>query len=488
MTFITRHARPAFGRVGAISAGHPFATAAGTEILARGGNAADAAIAAQAVICVVMPQAAGLGGDMLALIFEDGHVHAVNGAGLSPAVVPARYSTDGGSSVTVPGLVDAWLTMHRELGRLPLESILEPAIRLAERGFRVDRELARAAAQQAPRLIAHGAREWSLLAVAEGDIWRQPELATTLRRIGTEGRSGFYSGEVADRIAAAAQSHRGTLSAQDLHEHRTEVTIPLTTSWGGAVLAVQPPASQGVLLALAARFLDRLPAIDHDLMQHVVVEATEAAFTHRDRAADGMELFDLPMDIDMDRAGHRGGPRAYLHTAGVAVADADGIVVSSLISVFDDFGSAVLVPELGIVLNNRAGGFTSGANAPGPAKHPIHTLAPAMVLPPGGDVLALATPGADGQVQTVLQVLARMRFEGEPLESALSALRWRSQDGELLIEEGHPDRAGLTERGHRTREMAAGDDLFGAVVAAGFSRGVPFAASDWRRLVTTGVT
>ena len=437
---ITGSTRPAYGRTGAIAAGHPDAARAGTDVLARGGSAMDAAIAAQAVICVAMPQAAGLGGDMLALIRTEDRILAVNGTGLSSAEAPDRYTSDGGASVTVPGLVDGWLVAHEAFGRLPLESILEPAVRLAESGFPVDRTLSRAVAAQAERLERHGAGRWSLLGASEGRSWSQPELAATLRGIGAKGRAAFYEGAAGAAIADAVRSQGGALSPDDLRRHRTAVGAPVTTTWDGGLLAVQPPSSQGVLLAMAASYLEACAPPRSDLLPHLLVEATEGAFAYRDRVAEGARLLDRPLEVDPERAGLRGGPRAYLHTAGVAAADSEGMVVSSLISVFDDFGSAVYVPELGIVLNNRAGGFTAGANASGPSKRPVHTLAPAMIVRADGTVLALATPGADG----------------------------------------------LRARGHRVCAIPAGDDLFGAVVAAGIADGRPFAASDWRRLVTTG--
>lgn len=486
MPLSTRHSRPTFGARGAVSAGSPLAASAGTEVLAAGGNALDAAIAAQAVICVTMPQAAGLGGDMLALVRSAGVTTAFNGTGRSPAAMPKNFTTDGGASVAVPGIVDAWLTAHRSLGRMPLPDVLAPAIRIASEGFPVDADLVRAASQQRERITRYGAAEWALLGLAEGDRWRQPELAELLTAVGERGRDEFYTGAAARAVAAAVATHGGTLSTADLRSHATEVLAPVQTAWAGDRLNVQPPSTQGILLAVAAHWLENADGVTRDNLQHVLAEVTEAAFGHRDSAARGSELLSVPIEVDLHTAQNRGGPRSYLHTAGIAVADSDGMVVSSLISVFDDFGSGVFVPELGLVLNNRAGGFTSGENAPGPGKRPVHTLAPALLERSNGDVLAIATPGADGQIQTLLQVLARMRFNDESLERAISAARWRSQDGELLIEADHEWSADLLARNHRIANRTPGDDLFGAVVAAGTTNGTPFAASDWRRNVTTG--
>lgn len=482
----TRSCTVAHGERGAVAAGHPLAAAAASAILTRGGNAVDAMIAAQAVICAVMPQAAGVGGDMLALVHSFGTTRAITGTGMSPARAPERYATDGGTSITVPGIVDAWATAAHLFGSLPLADSLQEAIRLCDEGIAVDAPLAASVEAQRSRLVRHGAADWPLLRRAEGERWRQPELARLLRSIAAHGPRAFYRGSAAEAIANAVTRQGGTLDTTDLEAHSTPVTDPVVCDWAGGRLSVQPPPTQGALLAMVAHALDRLAKVDADNLQHVLVELTEAAFAHRDSAARGADLLNERLDIDLERAQNRGGPRSYLHTAGIAVADSDGMVVSSLVSVFDDFGSGVLVPELGIVLNNRAGGFTAGHNAPGPARRPVHTLAPALLALPGGDVLALATPGADGQVQTLIQVLARMRFGGDPIDTAIAAPRWRSQDGDLLIEEDHDDAGDLHRRGHDVNPRPAGDDLFGAVVAAGIADGRPFAAADWRRQTTTG--
>jgi len=471
---------------GAISAAHPLAVSAGIRMLAQGGSAIDAAIAAQAMICVTMPQAAGLGGDLLALVSTRGTVTAVNGTGRSATQSPAHQATDGGSSVTVPGLVGGWLTSHRSWGRLPLDEVLSPAIEIAERGYRVDAELARAVDHQRERISRYGAAGWELLSCRQGGLWNQPELAVLLRRIADSGENAFYTGEAAAELVTAVAANGGTLSLADLADHETEMLSPVETPWNGGRLLVQPPSTQGTLLAMAARWFDRAGGSAPDNLDHLMIEATEAAFEHRDSVAGPGSLLDVELDVDRERALRRGGPRAYLHTAGVAVADSDGMVVSSLISVFDDFGSGVYVPELGLVLNNRVAGFTSGDNAAAPGKKPVHTLAPSMLIDEAGEALALATPGADGQVQTLLQVIARMRFSGLGLADALASPRWRSEDGLLLIERDHSGIPDLTRRSHRLGLRDSGDDVFGAVVAAGMTNGTPSAAADWRRNVSTG--
>lgn len=482
MAVSENHATLSAGVGGAASTAHPLATQAAVRILEEGGNAVDAAIAAQAVIGVVLPQAAGLGGDLLALVHDRGRVAAVNGTGRSPFGLTSAPETTGGSSVTVPGLVDGWITLSARWGRLPLGTVVEPACELARGGIVPEPSLMTAVEQQRTRLDRGGAADWPLLAAVDRP-WVQPELAGLLERIGAQGRDAFYTGPGAEAVVDAVRRCGGALDLRDLAEHGTPCPSPVAVPWGPGQVHVQPPMSQGVLLAVALQEVRRLQARGVSVDDHLLIEVTGAVFEHRSSCRRGADLLDLEIAVDLERASGRAGPRAYLHTAGVATVDADGQVVSSLVSVFDDFGSGVFVPELGIVLNNRAAGFTDGDNAAAPGKRPVHTLAPAMLTSPEG-ALGIATPGADGQVQTLLQVLAARDIAGVPLPDAVGALRWRSQDGDLLIEEGHPRADALADRGHRIVTVTPGADVFGAVVAAG-THPHPYAVADWRRETDT---
>ena len=474
------------GRFGAVSAAHPLAVAAGQEMLNAGGTAADAAIAAQAVLCVVMPEACGLGGDMLALVSRPGKGPiAINGTGAAPLGL-TQVSDDGPNSITVPGLVDAWCTLSEHHGRLSLVRTLQPALRLAGSGVRVSQNLAGALAAHRARLERGGASGWSLYGARAGAIIQQDLLSATLERIGVEGRGAFYDGAAARWMVQAVQALGGTLAEADLAAHRTVVAAPVETRWGELRLATQPPMAQGVLLNMAVQAMSRMSDIPAALHDHAAVELTNAAFAFRADVGSGAALLKHELAIDLTRASNRGGPRAYLHTAGVATADSQGMVISSLVSVFDDFGSCVFVPELGFTLNDRAGGFTEGANAAAAGKRPVHTLAPALVTTPQG-VLALATPGADGQVQTLLQVLVGIQLGGLDLARAIARPRWRSEDGALLIEKSHQGADQLAALGHRVTPCEDGDVRFGAVVSAGWIDDEPIAAADWRRETAAGV-
>lgn len=473
------------GELGAVSAAHPLAVSAGIAALMEGGTAVDAAIAAQAVLCVIMPEACGLGGDLLALVGEkDGQVTAVNGTGCTAATTPpGAQVSDGGASVTVPGLVDGWGKLSSRWGRLPLTATLRRARTLARFGSRVLDPTVDAANAQRLRLLQGGAADWPIIGASRGQHVPQPELADLLDGIGIHGVRWFYEGNPAAAVVRAVQLNGGYLELSDFADHDTPVLSPLWVPFAGAQVAVQPPITQGILLVMALAWLDRQNiSPDPYLLDHLNIEITEAVFAHRHRAGLGTELLGEVLEIDHSRARHLGGPRSYLHTAGVATADSNGMVVSSLVSVFDDFGSATYVPELGITLNNRGGGFTTSPNEVGAGKRPVHTLAPSILVD-GDRMVALATPGADGQIQTLLQVLVAHRLLGLDLATSVAAPRWRSQDGAVLIENAHPSVNFLAERGHRLVQHKTGDPMFGAVVVAGVSAGIPYAGSDWRRQV-----
>jgi gamma-glutamyltranspeptidase/glutathione hydrolase len=484
-----RRAGTASGPRGAVATGHPLATDAACAVLASGGNAVDAAVAAHAVLAVVMPASCGAGGDALFLVrTPDGAVTAHNGTGASAAAGPATWAADGGASVTVPGAVDAWWRVLERHGTTRASVVFAAAVRLARDGFTVSAELAGQVTRQRARLERGGAGSWPLLHARAGDTVTQPELAGVLERLAAQGPPSFYEGDLAEAICAAARRDGGSLAPADLAAHTTTAGPPVTVGWDGGRVHVQPPVSQGVLLAMALQWLDRRagPATG-DGLDHLGVELTEAVFAYRDRCArDGAALLDEPLDVDPEQAARRGGPQPYLHTTGVAVADADGTVVSSLLTVFDDFGAGTFVPEGGFVLTNRGAGFTGPPNAPGPGCKPVHTLAPALVEGPAG-VTAVATPGADGQVQTLLQVLARARFEGLSLADAVTAPRWRSVASQLHVEASHAGADGLRRRGHDVVATDDGNDLFGAVVSTAWQAGRPVTAvGDWRRGVAVG--
>jgi gamma-glutamyltranspeptidase/glutathione hydrolase len=474
------------GDRGAAATGHPIATGVAQSVLASQGNAVDAAIAAQAVLCVLLPQSCGLGGDGLTIVrHPDGTSRSYLGAGVTPAAgrPPVR---DDGSSVTVPGVVHAWQTLAREEGTLPLGELLTPAGTLAEEGAVLGRSVGSAVLVRQQRLERGGAAGWEVVeAGSSGRRIPLQALARTLGEIGKRGADAFYRGPLSEAIASAVRRDGGSLTTEDLAEHATPVGEPIDVSWAGGVVRLMPPPSQAVLLGCALVGLERLAPLAEDLLDHVCVELIQLAFVQRGEVHRGRALLEQALEIDLDRASRRSGPRGYLHTVGVATADREGTVVASLVSLFDDFGSGTFVPEGGFVLNNRAASFTDPPNHYRPGTWPVHTLSP-ILIERGGAATALATPGADGQVQTLLQVLVGMVFRSLDLPAAVARPRWRSEEGRLLVEEslGGADR--LASLGHDVHRLPDGADRFGALVAAGIEDGIPFAVADHRREAWAG--
>jgi gamma-glutamyltranspeptidase/glutathione hydrolase len=480
------------GRRGAVATGHPLATAAGLRAYEAGGTALDAALAAAYVLFVVMPDACGVGGDaMFTVRAPDGDLVSFNGSGTSPGAFEGTVPEDGARTTAVPGAVAALAEAHERFGALNPEFLLEPAVRHAREGFAVHDALLEAFLRQQARLERR-AGGWELLGaeLSPGHALRQDALAGMIASIGRHGPGAFYSGPVAEAIEAAAHGDGAQLRASDLATHQTVVARPLSVAFRGATVFGQPPVAQAVLGLMALQILDRIDDADPVTRHHVAIEALNAAFAHRDRIADpdvGPALLDLDLAVDRGRAGARGGPIAQAHTTAVACADATGMVVTMVVSVFDEFGSSRLVPRYGFLLNNRMMGFSSDAaspNAVAPGKRPVHTLSP-MLLDAGDVVLALSTPGADGQVQTLTQLLERLRVDALSYTAALDAPRWRSVDGGLTVEEGFSRSvaAGLATRGHSLSWAPRGGQPFGAAVFAGFEphTGSVFAAADLRR-------
>jgi gamma-glutamyltranspeptidase/glutathione hydrolase len=476
------------GGRGAAACGHPLAASVGIGVFRDGGGAVDAAIAAAAALAVLMPDACGLGGDAFMLVRRPGGaVTAINGSGAAGSDLRLPLDSEGPGLAAVPGFVAALDDAHQRFGRLPLERLFEPAVSLAGGGFPIGGGLLRDIAQSR-ELLERYAPGWPLLdtSLRTGALVRQPALAGLLQRIGRYRREAFYGGRMGRALERAVH---GSIAVEDLGAHTSVVREPVSGSYRGLSLWLQPPVSQALLALMALQAIERRGASGAPGERaHLAVEAIEAAFAHRHEVvADGAEerLPSLELELDGERARRRGGPSGGLHTTGVATADSDGVVVSMLVSVFDDFGCGVLVPEGGFLLNSRLRGSSTdpgSPNYPQTGRRPVHTLSPSM-LRDGECTCALATPGADGQVQTLVQAIDALA-DGEKLPRVLDRPRWRSSDGRLLIEEDYDAEAldELERRGHELVRLAPGAPAFGAVVAAGIDEatGTVFAASDPR--------
>ena len=480
-----------------VASADQLATQAGLEVLARGGSAADAAIATNAAIAVTAPHLCGMGGDLFALV-HDGHgVHALNAAGRAGSGVDADILRREGHTVmpfrhdprtvTVPGCVDGWVALHERFGRLPFADILEPAIHLAKDGFPASPLLIGSVATlDEPGREALG--EIVTQARRPGDRVRRPGVARALRAIAEGGRDGFYRGEFGEGLLALGA---GVYHEADLATPGAGWVEPLSWPAFGRVLHTIPPCSQGYLLLGAAGLADRLglPADpDDDLWAHLLIEAAKAA--GRDRpavlweGADGAALLTAiagrEAEIDRERSSSLPRPQVAGDTTYLCTVDEHRMGVSLIQSNASGFGSWLVEPGTGINLHNRGLGFSLEPGHPAelaPGRRPPHTLSPALATHADGRLAAVfGTMGGDAQPQILLQVAARLFLHDQSPAAAIRSARWAlhgpvtgfdtwtATGGPHVLLEGHAPsgwRDALTARGHDVRVVPPWDSSFG---------------------------
>jgi gamma-glutamyltranspeptidase / glutathione hydrolase len=516
------------GPGGVAAAGSPQGAQTAAAILSAGGTAVDAAIAASAVQCVVEFPWCGLGGDAFLLVRPaGGDVAAINGSGAAPRRAAEgldgleRVPRFGPRSVAVPGLVSAWELAHKRFGTRPLAELLEPAITVARDGFALDGRLSAAitAARDDPDVSPGLA---ALLAGADATRFAQPELAGTLTDIGRGGGEYFYRGAFARQLAEQMNSRGGVLSGADLAAHAMTWSWPLSISYRDHVIYEHPPVSLGSVLLEELRIFEQCDSAGLapgsaeliDLMVRCKIAAFADAFGAdqnldvparlsltrarwwRDRLADGSG----PAGTAMKGTVVAGGP----DTTCLAVRDAAGMTVTMIHSLFNTFGSREVVEGTGVILNDRLaslavpGGSEAGGPRLVPGRRPPHTLNSYLVVRDGDVVIAGATPGGRGQVQTSFQVLVNLIDQGmSPLE-AVSAPRWvhgtprtAVDDGALHLEAalGEQTAARLAGLGHDVRIAEdRDDDMFGSCTAVGSDAAGGYAVADGRRGSATAGT
>jgi gamma-glutamyltranspeptidase / glutathione hydrolase len=422
--------RFAFGRPPAVAAeamvatSQPLATRAGLRALERGGNAADAALAAAAVLCVAEPMSTGIGGDCFAQVWADGRLEGLDAAGPAPAGADptAPVETKGPRSVTVPGSVAGWFALAERHGRLGLDACLVDAIDAAEGGFAVT-----------PRI----ARAWGLLGgplgppPRVGDIVYQPELGATLRRIAEEGPAAFYRGEVAAAIAEVSW-----LDESDLAAFEPRWVEPLRLTYKGTEVCELPPPTQGVCALEALGLLERSSPSLASQIRCVQLALEDALARVRD-GADVSELLTAEyLDARRGRAAvaEPGGGTVYL-----CAVDGDRMAVSFVQSLFHGFGSELVAPGTGVVLQNRGAGFAvSGAVEPG--RRPYHTIIPGMLLRDGALLGPFGVMGGFIQAQAHMQLVSGLVDDGLDPQAALDRPRFRVDNDVVRLEEGLWDR------------------------------------------------
>jgi len=474
----------------AAATSHPLATGVAIDVLKAGGNAIDAAVAAAAVLAVVEPQSTGIGGDgfMLYAPKGAGKVIAYNGSGRAPRRATLDWyraqgfdsvPTFGVHAVTVPGLVDTWCRIHSDHGRKPLEELLCPAIRYAEQGYVVADRVAFDWQACAGRLAQIPNVDPTLLpngrAPSAGETHRDPRLADTLRRIAKQGRDGFYQGPVAEDIVGHLKALGGLHEMEDFATAAGEYVEPVSTGYRGVDVFQMPPNNQGITALLMLNILGGFDLSGLDPLGaerlHLEIEAGRLAYRDRNALiADPKhakevtrELLDpayaakLRGRIDRDRAATDLPPPLLQQsdTVYLCVVDRDRNAVSLINSTYYSFGSGVVAPKSGVILQNRGSSFRLDPKHPNciaPGKRPMHTIMPGMAMEAGRALMPFGVMGGDYQPFGHVHLLTNILDFGMDPQAALDCPRVFHDAGFAEVERGIPAGTvlGLQARGHAT--------------------------------------
>ena len=505
----TSRRSPVYGKGGMVAASQPLAAAAGAEMLLKGGNAADAAVATAAALNVTEPTSTGIGGDMFALFFDGStkQVSALNGSGRAPAALTLdRLKREGfdelpayhAYTITVPGACAGWCDLIERHGTLSLSEILAPAVRLAEEGFPVapltsyfwkrgaERQLR--SAPNGSELTINGR------APQAGEIFRNPGLARTFQKMAAGGKQAFYQGEIAEAIAAVIKEAGGCMTTTDLAAHASTWETPISVTYRGFRVYECPPNGQGLTALLALNLLEgydleSLESLSAERL-HLEIEALRLAFADARWYISDPQFADIPVSqllskeyaaerrrlIDPSRATldqKRGVPVASSDTVYFSVVDKYGNACSFINSNYMGFGTGIVPKGWGFSLQNRGHNFdlTPGhPNALAPGKRPYHTIIPAMATYARDDSLfaSFGVMGGFMQPQGHVQVLAALLDSGLDPQSALDLPRFCIEDGTaggaVALEEGIAEGV-ITEletRGHPVQKISGWERaLFG---------------------------
>jgi gamma-glutamyltranspeptidase/glutathione hydrolase len=512
---IALHPNAAMSKTGMVASVHPLATQAGVAALQRGGNAVDAAIAVGLTLGVVDGKNSGIGGGCFILIRRaDGKLVAIDGRETAPGKATRdmylrdgqpqpELSQHGPLAVAIPGALAAYDLAVRDHGRLKLKELILPAAEIAERGFPLDSSNAEAQASAGKWLAKVNGGQCSLLRddgspFREGDMVQQPDLARTYRGIADRGSDYFYRGPFAEAVGQWMATHGGIITAADFDTYKPILREPLVTTYRGRTLVgFPPPSSGGVHVAQILNILESfdVPAIharDPGEYHHLLAESMKLAFADRafwlgdpDHVRVPKGLIDkeyarsLAAKIDLARAtpvaGHGTPPQAdervfEKHTTHIATADAAGNWVAMTQTINTTYGSKVIVPGTGVVLNNEMDDFAiapgtpnafglvgAEANAVAPGKRPLSSMSPTIVLVEGRPVMSVGAAGGPTIITQSLQAIVRTIDLGQSLERAIGDARIHHQwsPDEVRIESRLPDeiKRALRSRGHRLKEV-----------------------------------
>ena len=510
-----------------------LASQAGAEMLSRGGTAADAAIAANAVLGLVEPMMDGIGGDLFSLYWDakSGKLYGLNASGWTPKGMTLDYFAKKGlktmpgsgiDSATVPGCVAGWAAMHERFGKLPWKTLFEPAIHYANEGFPVTERIAAAwgGTNNMKRLsLKEGAPEIFLpdgKAPEQGQVFKNPALGKAYTLIAEQGAAAYYRGDIAKAIVAVERELGGSMEAADLAEWKPEWVEPISTTYRGWRIFELPPNGQGIGALEMLNLMETAKLGDYQAMSpealHWKIESMRIAYTDLRKYVSDPRFVKVPVDqmlskdyarrrsdsIDPRRANCKTEPGlAGLtgNTTYLATVDADGNIASWIQSVSGLWGSAVAVPGYGFHLHNRGGGFkldANHANALLPRKRPFHTIIPGFAEKDGKRI-GFGIMGGPVQPLSHAQFISNMVDHGMNLQGALEAPRFveaRANGRELTgceigIETRVPAdvRQALSERGHKIDEMGPYNIVHtgtGQAVMHDANTHVNFAASDPR--------
>jgi gamma-glutamyltranspeptidase / glutathione hydrolase len=516
-------------RAGIVASESPLASQAGVRILERGGNAVDAAIAAHATMTVVAPMWNGIGGDLFAIYYEakTGKIYGINASGWAPAGQSIDRLHQKGlrsvpgvgiESVTVPGSVDGWQKLLDRFGTKKLNEVLAPAIQLADDGFPVTEWVALHFQKNLQLLQSNRAASKTFLigdrAPKMGEVFKNPDLAWSLRQIAVGGRDAFYRGEITQRILALSAREGGSFTAKDFADYSSEWVDPISTTYRGWTVYEMPPNSQGIAALEMLNIMEQFTLKDFGLNStralHVQIEAKKLAYadllryigdprTAKEKLPVGEILSkayaaDRAKMIDMNHANCGVAPGTPPPDAGdttyLSVVDSEGNMVSLIESNYSEFGSGLVADGTGFVLHNRGALFSmdpASPNAIAGRKRPIHTIIPAFMVKDQVRI-AFGIMAGWNQAQAHAQFVSHVVDFGQNIQAALETARFTKLSFagcELDLENRIPGnvRAELEAKGHVLTMHNGFSDLFGGgqAVMRDFATGVNYGASDPRK-------
>lgn len=512
---------PVMASNGIVATSQPLAAQAGLQMLQKGGNAIDAAIAAAVTLTVVEPTSNGIGGDAFALVWDGARLHGLNGSGRAPGALKAedvrargyeKMPSDGWWPVTVPGAPDSWQVLHERFGRLPFEEVLAPAVRYAEEGHPVSPIVAFYWEKAAKRFLSSkdpALAEWASTFASKGstpkagELWRSPDQARTLRTLAERGTRDFYEGEMAEKIIAFARATGGLLNGDDLANHHSQWVTPISTSYRGHEIWEIPPNGQGLTALIALAILEGTDVHTHPHGSpealHLQIEAMKLAFADASRYIADPEHVDVPTNALLDPAyiasrrelissrarQPEAGTPPRSGTVYLCTADRDGMMVSYIQSNYMGFGSGVVIPETGIALQNRGACFSLEAghlNEAAGGKRAYHTIIPSFLTRHGQAVGPFGVMGGYMQPQGHVQVALGTIDHGLNPQAVLDAPRWQVQSGlKVQLEMGISveSQEALQARGHDVELLPIGEFGRGQIIWR-LDDGVLVAGSDMR--------